>query len=31
MLDAAGGSGQGAFAIGSAPTIDSTGTWSATR
>jgi hypothetical protein len=31
MLDADGGSGQGTFAIGAAPAIDSTGTWSATR
>ena len=31
MLEADGGSGQGAFAIGAAPAIDSTGTWSATR
>jgi hypothetical protein len=31
MLDADGGSGQGAFAIGAAPAMDSTGTWSATR
>ncbi len=31
MLDADGGSGQGAFAIGAAPAIESMGTWSATR
>jgi hypothetical protein len=31
MLDADGGSGQGTFAIGAAPTIESMRTWSATR
>jgi hypothetical protein len=30
-LDVNGGSGQGSFAIGAAPAIDSTGTWTATR
>ena len=30
-LDVDGGSGQGTFAIGAAPTIDSMGTWTATR